>query len=209
MIRYESGACLCDVPAGVQKKDSADMDAPCQNFMAAVPTNGGAALALASRTKYGFRHFNGLLRLNLIRSSYDPDEYLELGAHKFELRLGVMDGEAEDAVKSAMEYMHPICVVSGGFHTGTLPPRYSGINISGACVSGIKMSEDGKLIIARLYNIKDKDADVTIEFAEKVSNAMFLDITERFVSRLVSDGNRVSVGIPAYSLRTVGVELVV
>jgi alpha-mannosidase len=74
--------------------------------------------------------------VTLIRSSYDPDPYPELGVHRFRLAVGLTDGEsATERTKRAAAFSSPIIPVSGERHEGSQPAEKSFVRVKSGTVS--------------------------------------------------------------------------
>jgi len=63
----------------------------------------------------------------LIRSSFDPDPYPEVGIHKLQLAVcaGAAVAENRKLAEAAFDYSHPLSVISGTIHSGDLPAQAS------------------------------------------------------------------------------------
>ncbi|NLC68722.1 MAG: alpha-mannosidase [Clostridiaceae bacterium] len=166
-LNYKCRAYRYDVPFGTIDRPAMDMDVPANSWMAGIPEDGDAAVMLVTSTKYGFRGYNNSMAVSLIRSSYDPDPYPELGIHKFSFALDVAAKDScgstvqylvEDSqntnqgdlancklIRRAFEYNHPVHFISGRAHKGILPLEGSFISLESGTVtiSAIKVPEAG------------------------------------------------------------------
>lgn len=195
-----------DVPFGVIDRDERDDDVPANSFIAGVPRGEMAHLMLISRTKYGFRGFNNSMALSLLRSSYDPDPYPEMGIHDFGFSLMLAKGGSTDShlVKKSIVYNHPIIYIPGRIQEGIRPMEASLLEIQGvhAILSAIKTpeGEEGRKLLLRFYETDGIRAPVRVKFPEEIKGAYFCDINENFVSlakfkgdsiEFIPDGNRI------------------
>ena len=79
--------------------------------------------ALLNDSKYGYSVKDNVLRLTLIRSSYDPDPLPELGKHtiRFALQPHVGAWTASDATRAGMAFNFPLNLVGTTQQQGSLP----------------------------------------------------------------------------------------
>ena len=166
-------SCLCDIPGGLIERGVRDQDVPTQGMIRA----GGIALLCDS--KYGFRFDGERLSATLIRSSFDPDPYPELGEHRFRLALGLSGDEGAALISDAARWNHPLHVVSGSRHGGALPPSLAMMKLSGgAMISGVKLCEDEDALLVRLMDV-DGHGVAELAFDRAVAKASMVDSLER------------------------------
>ncbi len=169
----EAESCLCDIPGGLIERAVRDQDVPTQGMI----RMGGIALLCDS--KYGFRCDGSNLSATLIRSSFDPDPYPELGEHRFKLALGLSDEEGAALIADAARWNHPLHVVSGSRHGGALPPSLGMMKLSGgAMISGVKLCEDEDALLVRLMDV-DGYGVAELAFDRAVAKASMVDSLER------------------------------
>jgi len=173
---YTPTAFTCDIPFGEIDRQSLDMDIPAQSYVMAKSGEGSAA-AIFSNSKYGFRGVQNKVSITLIRSSYQPDPYPELGKHNITFHLGLAE---EATLTQSKKLLHPCANYSVRQQKGTLPLESSFISVDGAQVSAIKLAEDGSGdLIVRIYDDSHKDAKVSIKPYKKVAAAKLCDSLER------------------------------
>jgi len=176
-------------------------------------SKGIAGVTLLNESKYGHNVSESEIRLTLLRSSYDPDPFPEIGQHeiKYALVPHGADWKPSDASRAGYEFNLNIEVVATDVHKGDLPQEMAFISIEpkNIMLSGIKKAEDTDEIVVRLYEVdgKDTEAIVTLDPSLIKPNmvAMQTDILERPLpnntARLENDALKVK--IPAFSLVTV------
>jgi alpha-mannosidase len=163
---------------------------------------------LVTDTKYGFRGYEDSLTVDLLRSSYDPDPYPELGIHKFGFAVDIISKHDNSAsgdnnpdnkepinkklIESAFNYNHPLRYISGTVHegSGTLEKSFMSVVSGNIAISAIKMPEvkenadnckagiDSRKIIVRVYETEGTGTQAVIKFAENIKKACFVDINE-------------------------------
>ncbi len=169
----EAESCLCDIPGGLIERAVRDQDVPTQGMI----RMGGIALLCDS--KYGFRCDGSNLSATLIRSSFDPDPYPELGEHRFKLALELSEEEGAALIADAARWNHPLHVVSGSRHGGALPPCLGMMKLSGgAMISGVKLCEDEDALLVRLMDV-DGYGVAELAFDRAVAKASMVDSLER------------------------------
>ncbi len=186
-----------DIPYGILEQPALRHDVPALSMIAA------GDLFLAADTKYGFRGADNTLSVTLLRASYHPDPFPEMGRHHMNLYVGVLpDGGMEEAAELLK---HPLHAVSTLPHTGTLPMAGSLAAVSGpARLYAVKNAEEDGLIL-RLMG--EEDGEVQIGFAKPVQACAVTDSTELTDAPLAADGNSVTVPVRAGKLLTLRVIL--
>jgi alpha-mannosidase len=163
-----------------------DMDVPANSWVLGIPENDDQeALMLISGSKYGFRGTANTISHTLIRSSYQPDPYPELGVHEFWFAFGPVEATSDrKQIEMAQLMNNPVKYMSGTAHNGVLPLKQEFLNINEGtiAISSVKCLEDDKSekgIVLRIYETDGKDTTCELEFSAVVENAYFVDINER------------------------------
>jgi alpha-mannosidase len=127
-----------------------------------------AGCAVLNDSKYGHSLDGSTLRVNLIRSSYDPDILPEIGEHT--IRLAVVPHGKALAVSSLVHLgaglNHPLSIVGTGIHKGTLPNQASAvkaISSDNVVLSSVKKAEDDEAFVFRFFETAGKPATVKVE----------------------------------------------
>jgi alpha-mannosidase len=206
-----------DVPFGTIERKPMEMDVPGNSWSLAVRHQPGKKSAmLATDSKYGFRGFDNALGITLIRSSFDPDPYPEIGVHKFKLAICLVnDASNNEAIETAYRFNHPLNALSDHAHPGTLPTSKSFISLveGGVAVSSIKMAEDPSkrnAIIVRVYETEGIDTTAVLRFETIPKRASFVDINENPIAtgkKIHIEANQLIFDVSASSLATIYVEL--
>ncbi|MGN1074788.1 MAG: glycoside hydrolase family 38 C-terminal domain-containing protein, partial [Eubacteriales bacterium] len=184
-----------DIPYGTIERAPLRHDVPALSF-AAVPEG----IFAASDTKYGFRGADGVLSVNLLRASYDPDPYPELGRHHCTLFVGAADG---DPIRTVSLLTHPLHAVSVPAHAGTLPADGSLLCAEGgARIYAVKPAEEDGIVV-RL--VGERDGAAVLRFARPVASCTVTDTVERGGEPLAPDGGCVRVPVKAGGITTLRV----
>jgi len=218
-LGYECDRYLYDIPFGLIERKGIDLDVPANSWalgLRKVNAEGKKAVMLVTDSKYGFRCVDNTINLTLIRSSFDPDPYPEIGKHRFKFAISLTDTSSKkNLIEKAFAYNHPLNVVSSSVHHGFLPASYSFIeHVKGNVVlSTVKMAEENeegknKLII-RVYEIEGCLGEVVLEFCKNPKHAYYVDIHEKGISsplKIHANENRVSFQVSPYGVATICVE---
>lgn len=145
-----------------------------------------AALLVVNDCKYGHACTGSTLRINLIRSSYDPDPLPEIGHHamSFSLEPVAADLSTADATRRAQAFAAPLLPVATGVHAGRLSPTTALLELQGRDVvlSGIKFAESGPGLIVRVYETAGAAAKAAVAFDTRLAapvEAKGVDLVER------------------------------
>ncbi|MDR0472870.1 MAG: hypothetical protein LBH43_04270 [Treponema sp.] len=178
-----------DVPAGIQKHPGAYHDIPGLQYAAAI--NGTDAAIIITDCKYGYRGVENNLYATLINTSSGPDPYPERGEHIIKLWLALEDNEPKVLYDTAFALCHPVSVISGFKHSGSLPPTKELLCLDAAStvLSSFAVDPDGDFIL-RLYETAGKKDAVTLSFPFEVSCAQYVGL----------DGKTLAVENPSVSI---------
>lgn len=188
---------IYDIPMGLKEREALAHDVPAISFQLSE-----SGLMLVSAEKYGFRGYEGVMSQTLLRSSFDPDPYPELGRHQIKFAFGLA-GNKEDALRTANLYRHPTVTFPGTSHTGKLPMAGSFFKVDGAKVSSVKVGEDKNSLIFRLYSVSDCENTAQIVLSRPVRRAHLCDICENITGAVSVEGEKVSLRIGAKSTQSV------
>jgi alpha-mannosidase len=178
-----------EIPFGaVARATPPDQEVPALRWAGIGGRIGGAraALLLLNDCKHGHALDGATLRVNLIRSSYDPDPFPEIGRHAMAFALMPVDSEisAAQATRLAQAFVSPPVTVATGVHPGRLAPARTLLTVSGAdaVLSGLKLTEDGDRLLARLYAPTAAGAHVQVAIPADLGTlaaAQAVDLLER------------------------------
>jgi len=145
-----------------------------------------AALVLFNDCKHGHAVEGATLRLNLVRSAYDPDYLSDVDRHLVRLALCPAAAAISDASLSAQAAAHeqPLLAIGTDVHQGRLPATQNLLKVRGTnvAVSGIKWAESGAGFIVRLANMSTAPAVAKLACARElgqVQSAQPVDLMER------------------------------
>ena len=203
-----------DVPFGTVDRPGADMDVPANSWALGVPKKAGRkAVMIAADQKHGFRCVDNSLSLTLLRSSYDPDPYPELGAHRFGFAVSLVEpGSSAALVRRVRERAHPFVVLAGTGHAGTLPLSggFLSLEEGTVAVSAVKIAEEvptGRVVV-RLSEMDGKKTTAALRFFCTPSRAWRSDPNEitREEAGTAIHGETVTVEVEPHSVTTLVVQ---
>ena len=155
-----------EVPFGAVTRPADGRTVPALRWAAVVGQLGGqldgqtsgqlGGVQLMNDGAHGHELTGSTLRLQLVRSSYDPDPLPEIGDHAW--RLGILPwiGERSEAelVRAAAAFDQPLDPVGCGVHGGDLPSTADGVGSThpDVVVTALKPADDGNGLIVHLAN---------------------------------------------------------
>ncbi len=168
-----------------------------------------AGCLLLNDCKHGHALDGNVLRISLIRGSYDPDPSPELGEHEIHLALVPFSGKLTDAESAGYgrKLNHRLRIVGTDIHPGALPASGQFIKLSAGniIVSGLKKAEDDNALIIRFYEIEGKKTKFKVNFDKTfgtLKKASLVDLMEREINtagpRIAS--GQVALEAPAYGI---------
>jgi alpha-mannosidase len=160
-LAKEPKALTSDVPYGVLDR-APGREVPAQKWVSA------SGLALYNRGKYGHSLEKDCLRLSLLRSSYDPDGFPDLGHHEMHWALEAHDGDyrAAGLARKGLSYNVPLECHQARAQKGPLPETHSFLPLKSSpdfVPSGLKLAEDGKSALLRGYDSGGKGAAFSLK----------------------------------------------
>jgi alpha-mannosidase len=169
-----------DVAYGVLERPEG-REQPCQKWADA----GG--LAVLNLGKYGHSLEKDCLRLTLLRSSYDPDQYPDLGRHEIRWALLPHAGNHFQAglPKLGMSYNVPLEAYQAREQEGPLGLNYAFLVAEADpsfVVTGLKQAESGEGSVIRGYDAEGKAGELKLKFGAPVQAASETNLLEEPIS---------------------------
>ncbi|MFD0711481.1 alpha-mannosidase [Paenibacillus sp. GCM10027626] len=210
-LAYDVAGYRYDVPFGTVVRESLELDVPANSWAYGCRKQPGArSLMLLSRSKYGFRGADNALALTLIRSSYDPDPHPELGMHRFQFAVALVESAGnQDLIEYGRVYNHPLHVLSDIARIGELPTTHSlaGLEAGSVAFSAFKLAEDGEgAWIVRLYETEGTDTAAVLRLPREPLRAQLVDMHEQPLEDAPSvriEGERITVPVAGYTVASV------
>jgi alpha-mannosidase len=165
-------------------------------------------ISLLNDCKYGYDASDNVLRLTLLRSSYQPDPKPDEGAHHMTYSIVAHKGDWRegDTVRRGYELNNPLIARVEKAHGGGLPPARSFVEVgpSNLIVTALKQSEDGDDLILRFYESQGKAVTATIRTALPFKSAVETNLLEQESGGGIrTDGKTISLSVKPWEIRTI------
>ena len=214
-------AATYEIPFGsLARADHNGMEVPALRWARVTGSIGDrkAGCLLVNDCKNGHSLTDDVLRVSLIRGTYDPDPMPEIGSHSMNFALrpfaGAM-GEAE-ATRLGAALANPLRVVGTDIHKGKLPPAMAPFSAGpkNVVVSAFKKAESEDALVVRLIEQAGRKTAAKIRLDKAVfgavKQALAADLMERPLAgaaRLATKDNTITVPVCARGIATVLVRL--
>lgn len=176
--RVIDGKYMSGIAFGSVERKTGEWDMPSLNGVF-VKTDSGN-IGLISNSKYAFRVTDDYMQMTIVRNSYEPDPLPDFGMTEFDFAI-VLAEDFEQLSAIAKRYAHPCVGVTLPPSNGSLPENGSLLQVSGADVSSVKMSEKGSGLIIRLYQAT---GDIAIKPNFHFNEAYLCDLQENELAPL-------------------------
>ncbi len=119
------------------------------------------------------------------------------------------DHEESDIYNKALSYNNELQIVKTDLHSGYLKDKKEIIKINGdISLSAFKLSEDGKSLILRLFNVKLKQVDGVITTDFDILDAYEVDMEEKIKSTIsVKNKNKLEIELGPKKIKTIKLEV--
>lgn len=171
---------------------------------------GDYGVAILNDSKYGWDIHGNVMRLTLLRSPESPDPEADRGKHEFTYSLLPHTGDWRGRVPYAAQELNvPLLARVTDNHPGRLPRQRSTITVdrTGVIVDAVKMAEDGKGLIVRVYEALGTRGPVKITFTRPVAEAAECNLLEETVDSVEISGFQISFDILPWQVRTFRIQL--
>jgi alpha-mannosidase len=126
-------------------------------------------VSMLNNCKYGHDVKSNVMRLTLLRCSYDPDPRPDQGPHEVKYSFVPHEGDwrAGGTVRRAYEFNEPLVAMPVSAHAGTLPlsRSFATLEPSNLVLTALKQAEDGRGMIARFYESEGRDCVAVLRVA--------------------------------------------
>ena len=216
-FNYKRPQITSEIPFGSLKRNfDSDEELPTLQWLKIMDSDNKTGCLLLNDSKYGYAVDANSVRISLIRSSFEPDPFPEIGQHEAYFALVPFSENISntEATQAGQAFNTPIKSVGTSVHSGNLPTSGNIIKISDSNVvlSGIKKSEKADKVIIRLYETEGITNTIKLEIAEnlfgKINSATLVDLYERPLSerQLKVDGNYIKIDVAPYKIISLEIE---
>lgn len=210
---------LYEIPFGAIGRDlNAGQEVPALQWVQVTGEAAGAQPAgclLVNDSKYGFSLDGNMLRMTLIRSSYDPDNLPEIRTHEIHAGLRPLAGAlpVAEAIRLGRNFNHALRLVGTDVHTGPQPAAATLIDIAPATVilSSVKKAEEGDALVLTFFDPTGEESTVVARINEQIlgrpNSATEVDLMERPVARSTATitGGSVTAKLPGRGIVSIKV----
>ncbi len=175
-----------------------------------------AAMLVMNDCKHGHALAGSTLRVNLIRSSIDPDPLPEIGRHAIAFALAPVDPDitTAQATRLAQAFNTPLLPIGTEVHAGRLAPTTALLALQGddLVLSGIKMSEKNDGVLVRVYEAAGAMAKGAVVVEASVgtpTDARCVDLLERTLKDVkpVLTKHAAKFSVPSFGIASVVVKV--
>jgi alpha-mannosidase len=203
------------VPFDVVSRPVNGQEVPAQQWVDL--SDGKMGMALLNRTKFGHSYDKGQLRLSLLRATYNPDLYPNIGINHIEYSLFPHTGDWEMGVWAEGDKFNipvyaaepPSLALAKAHATRSENGSQLSVSPSEIVMSGIKQAEDGKQLIVRLSEVNGKETEATITLPVKAKSATRVNIIELpqvSTNNPVVQGNQIKIRLKAHEIVTLAIK---
>ncbi|MDZ7318283.1 MAG: glycosyl hydrolase-related protein [candidate division KSB1 bacterium] len=205
----KSAKATFEIPFGHIDRDGNGHEYPTQKWLQV--SDGEMAICLANDCKYGCDVSGNVVRLSLLRASYEPDPMPDRGWHHFKYALNAHEQAAGIAgsLRDGYELNQPLRAVVAVSNAGPWPVEQSLVRISAPNVmsTAFKKAEDDDSLIIRCYEFEGRETVCRFDFAFHILMANETDLLERDLprSRFEIDNDGFEVQVAPFEIKTLRV----
>jgi len=188
--------------------DAARFEVPAHKW--ADLSEGDYGVSLLNDCKYGYDVHDNVLRLTVLRAPTNPDPHADEGVHRLTYSLFPHAGDwRQGTVQQAYSLNVPLGAVIVEPHAGRLPVRWSLVSTDrpDAIVETVKVAEHSDELVVRMYECYNQRGTVTLRFGAPLVSAAACNLIEEGDEPLPFTGDRVSLYLGPYQVRTLKVRL--
>jgi alpha-mannosidase len=167
-------------------------------------------VALLNDGKYGHSARDNVLGLSLLRSPMYPDPLADEGDHRFTYGLFPHPGDWTEAgvVEEAVALNSPLFVAPGA-RDGSFQSEFGLASIEGleVALGSLKMAEDGRAVVLRLYEPRGARGGCAVRFAHGVERVERANLLEEAEGPVEVSGETVRLELRPFEVITLRVEL--
>jgi len=174
-------------------------------------SEGDYGVALLNDGKYGHSLRDNTLGLSLLKGAIFPDKNADRGHHRFTYSLLPHQGDwrAAQVVRRAYELNAPLRAVERSnvqtFERSNV--SFVSTPTDHIVVETLKVADDGKGLIIRLYEAHNQRGPASLRFGRPVASAVETDLLEREIGAATVDGNEVRFQVRPFEIKTLRVQL--
>lgn len=171
-------------------------------------SQGDYGVAILNDCKYGYDVHENVLGLSLLKSAVRTDETADRKVHHFTYSLYPHRGTAEtaDVTKAAINLNMPVltqCVPAAGQGESFVRSSFVHTDCGHILLDTVKLAEDGKSCVVRLYEYKNcSDDKAGLFFDRTVKRVTETNLCEEEEREIAVNGNGIAFAIGCYEIKT-------
>lgn len=170
-------------------------------------SQGDYGVAILNDCKYGYDVHENVLGLSLLKSAVRPDETADRKVHHFTYSLYPHRGTAEtaDVTKAAINLNMPVltqCVPAAGQGESFVRSSFVHTDCGHILLDTVKLAEDGKSCVVRLYEYKNCSDEAGLFFDRTVKRVTETNLCEEEEMEIAVNGNGIAFAIGCYEIKT-------
>ncbi len=189
--------------------DRAKWEVSAQKWVDYTDKSGTYGVGLLNNSKYGYDVKDNVLRMTLLRSPVAPDPLADRGHHSIPYALYPHAGDWRDAnvPRKGYEFNWPLITRLSDSHAGELPVSESFFRCEppNVLLNVVKKAENKKDYIIRFYETSGIDTEAKITLPGTPASVVETNLIEDEMEPVPFDGNRISVPIGHYEIKTLRV----
>ncbi len=172
-------------------------------------SEGDYGVSLLNESKYGHDVFENTLRLTLLRSPIHPDPEADRGVHRFSYALLPHAGRWDRHVLAeAYGFNDPVIAIAGeGDPAADLPAPFVICDNPNVVIETVKMAEDGKGVIVRLYETFRTRGKVRLTPAFAITGAAKVNLLEETIERVGMKNDTIVFDVRPFEIVTLRLEI--
>lgn len=181
-VNVENPVHTHDIPFGSTRRSMEGKDVPAQEWGDVQNSETNVGLTVANDTTYGYSGRDNKISLTLLRSTYEPDPYPEIGRRiiKYSLYTHGKDWNLALSAKLSTELNRPFIARRVRNETGTRPAKWGFFrkipeNVKVTC---LKKELDNKGLILRVNNLSKEPQETVIETELPIKSAEEVNLLE-------------------------------
>jgi alpha-mannosidase len=201
----QAPAATAEIAYGTVARPTAGADHPMLNWVDL--SDGKHGLGILNNGRHGYDVTGSVMRIHLLRSSFDPDPEPDRGHHRFVLSLVPHAGDwrAAGMAKRGAELNLPMTAWAVKPHGGTLPPSasFAAVEPANVMLGALKRAEDTDAVVVRVVET-DGAAGTTarVRLWKPPASAVEADLLERDVKPIPIAGEWLEFPIGGYEIKT-------
>jgi len=172
-------------------------------------SEGDYGVSLLNDCKYGYSAEENKLAITLLKAPTYPDPTADRGVHTFTYSVFPHKGcDLMETVKEGYKLNNPMTAVEIEENKkGKLPEVFSLASVSGhsAVIDTVKVAEDGKGIIVRIFQAQNTKENITVNFGFDVKEVYECDCLENNGKKLKAGKNSVELKMGNFEIKTLRV----